>query len=177
MTNTRAVANRYSNILRNADHETRFAGSVWYDNAHQTVTAIALEYGVTVWQAAGVMAALSPRVHWRRNVNMTRDYFATGTTSSMGQSKRIADAVMLNGIDALKGRKTNAFAHNLAGDYSRVTIDMWMAIAAGIDPNRNISVRDYATLSGIVTRLARRNDLTPAQVQATIWVAVRGRAD
>ena len=177
MMNTRAVANRYSNILRNADLETRFAGGMWYDGAHRTVTDIARDYGVTVWQSAGVMAALSPRVHWVRNVNMTHDYFSTGQISGLSRSKRTADAVMLNGIDALEGRKTNAFAHNLAGDYSKVTIDMWMVIAAGMNPDRKISAKDYAALSGIVTRLAHRNYLTPAQAQATIWVAVRGRAD
>lgn len=176
MMNTRAVANRYSHILRTADDDTFIDGVNWYFNAHRKVIEIALLHGVTVWQAAGVMAALSPRVHWRRNVAMTHDYFATGTISGMGRSKRMADAVMLNGIDALKGRKTNAFAHNLAGDQSRVTIDMWMVIAAGMDPNKSISAKDYATLSGIVTRLAHRNNLTPAQTQAIIWVATRGKA-
>lgn len=177
MMNTRAAANRYSNILRTADLDTRVAGSVWYDNAHRIVIDIALAHGVTVWQSAGVMAALSPRVHWVRNVAMTHDYFATGQISGLGRSKRAADAVMVGGVDSLRGRKTNAFAHNLAGDQSRVTIDMWMAIAAGMDHNRAISAKDYAALSGIVTRLAHRNNLTPAQAQATIWVAVRGRAD
>jgi hypothetical protein len=177
MMNTRAVAARYSHILRSASPETLHAGIVWYDRAHRTVIDIALENGVTVWQSAGVMAALSPRVHWVRNVNMTREYFTTGKISGMSRSKRAADAVMAGGVDTLRGRKTNAFAHNLAGDYSRVTIDMWMAIAAGLDPNKGISASDYATISGIVTRLAHRNNLTPAQVQAIIWVAQRGRAD
>lgn len=43
-------------------------GLHWYQNAHDTAQGFADKYGVTIEQAAGVIAVLSPDTRWGRNV-------------------------------------------------------------------------------------------------------------
>ena len=82
----------------------------------------------------------------------------------------------INAFSPKTAPKTRAFALNLMGNENAVTIDVWMMRAAGIPDNVKLaSANRYSILSDIITRLAHRNNLTPAQTQAIIWCAVRGR--
>lgn len=84
----------------------------------------------------------------------------------------------MNAVNPDTAPKIFAFAQNLMGDMQPVTIDAWMLRAAGLPGDLKLKDKGrYATISAIVSRLAHRNDLTPAQCQAIIWVAVRGRAE
>jgi hypothetical protein len=181
MMNTRAVANRYSHILRTASPETIAAGRAWYPNARHTVATLAMVHNVTPQQSALVVASLSPRVHWSRNVRMADSFLRNGTANGLGTSAIRASKALEGGLDTINpasAPKVYAFALNLLGDDQAVTVDMWMLAAAGLPGNLKLtSANRYNTLADIITRLARRNDLTPAETQAIIWVAQRGRAD
>lgn len=86
----------------------------------------------------------------------------------------MAYAAMTLGFDALNGRKTNAFARNIAGDKDAVTIDVWMIRAAGMDAAKGVNDTEYRILAEVVKELAADRNMYPATAQALIWIIVRG---
>src|SRR3954468_17405664 len=59
-----------ANILarwKDATPGEREAGQKWYPSAHKTAVALSKKYGVTVNEAAGLLAAYSPQTPWGRN--------------------------------------------------------------------------------------------------------------
>jgi hypothetical protein len=73
----------------------------------------------------------------------------------------------------------NAFARNIAGDLDAVTIDMWAFAAACGDLADKYLARagSYETVANAYRIAAKRFGIKPAQMQAIVWVAIRGRAD
>jgi hypothetical protein len=74
----------------------------------------------------------------------------------------------------------NAFARNIAGDWNEVTIDMWAFRAACGD----LAIEKYLARKGAYETVAeayriaaKKFGIAPAQMQAIVWVAIRGRAD
>ena len=48
--------------------QEKIDGANWYESAHKIALNLADNYGLTLQTAAGVIAALSPRNKWTRNV-------------------------------------------------------------------------------------------------------------
>jgi thermostable 8-oxoguanine DNA glycosylase len=88
----------------------------------------------------------------------------------------MAQNSLLFGFDALKGQKTNAFARNIAGDTNAVTIDVWMIRAAGFDAAKGVNKSEYNLLADCVRDVAAAFGLSPAVMQALIWIVARGDA-
>jgi hypothetical protein len=88
----------------------------------------------------------------------------------------MAQNSLLYGFDALNGQKTNAFARNIAGDTNAVTIDVWMIRAAGFDASKGVNKSEYILLADCVRIVAMHFGLTPAVMQALIWIVARGEA-
>lgn len=63
-----AIASNVLEALRHASPEIQAFGERWYGQAHNDAEQIARETGMTVEQAAGVLAALSPKTAWEPNV-------------------------------------------------------------------------------------------------------------
>ena len=80
------------------------------------------------------------------------------------------------GIRALKGQKTNAFARAIAGDQDAITIDVWMLKAAGLDRN-DTNKTIYAELSEAVRVVAEEFAMSARDMQALIWIVYRGSAE
>jgi hypothetical protein len=97
-----------------------------------------------------------------------------GTPPTLTNNINMAYAAMTLGFDALNGRKTNAFARNIAGDKDAVTIDVWMIRAAGMDANKGVNDTEYRILAEVVRELAANRGMYPATAQALIWIIVRG---
>jgi hypothetical protein len=76
------------------------------------------------------------------------------------------------GFGALNGKKTNAFARNIAGDLNAVTIDAWMLRPFGM---KSVSVRNYRILSEAIRTVAAESGMTPADMQALLWIRIRGK--
>jgi hypothetical protein len=77
------------------------------------------------------------------------------------------------GFAALNGMKTNAFARNISGDLNAVTIDAWMLRPFGL---KEANKTNYRTLADAIRTVAREVNMTPADLQALIWVRLRGKS-
>lgn len=68
---TEVMVTRLIEAWNQATTEDREAGEEWYKAARAAVANMAARHGVSKSCAAGVVAALSPRIHWSRNLEVT----------------------------------------------------------------------------------------------------------
>jgi hypothetical protein len=187
------VFTREFNILsmyRRATPEQADAGAHWYDAARKLATDYARRYGVTKQRAAGVIAALSPQVSWKKNQDYARTILeATYTCSVKPRAQCLYGNwdkawKIANGTDTashplvvLKGPKVLSFYRNICGKGDRsVTVDSWasrVAVPEGI----YLTPVQYRKIADAYTRVADMLDTVPAHVQATCWIAIRGTGE
>lgn len=155
------------------------AGARWYDEAGDLAVDLAAHHGHTVEQTASVIAALSPRTTWSRNVAgaallVEHDEVLPGL---IGRNVETARVALAHGYDALNGPKTSRFARNIAGDRESVTVDVWAARVADLDEDLLTRKGAYDAVEHAYRLAARRVGVDPATVQATTWIVARnGRA-
>jgi hypothetical protein len=179
---TAPMTRRILRAYDDAAPEHRADGERWYATARRTAELLAGEYGSTVDRAAGVIAALSPRCQWRPNVEGARRMLQAASLrapepvcAGTGANRRKAWAIAC-GADpdaVLSGPKVRAFYANIIGDDDAVTVDVWAARAAvgrTVEPKG----RTYDRIAEAYRRAAVRRGLTPREMQATVWCAVRG---
>lgn len=188
------------------------AGASWYgEDARALVSDLARLGNVDRVTAASVISHLSPRTTWGRNVAA-----ATAILGAYGdggperaerafQAARAVGAMRAN-VDRALGAltayadggdplatfgpgapKTRAFAANLSGDRTAVTVDVW-AVRIALSPGWRRGQDDNSELvlgrAGVYDAIAqayrvaaRRRGVDPTTAQATAWVVVRnGRA-
>lgn len=187
-----AIVRRLARAVRSATAAQRDQGLVWYRDADRAIRAIAAITGpgvapVSVDTVAGVFAALSPRTHVRTNVAWCAAMVHAARTGQAcpqvhtrvmrGQAWRIAQGE--DWRDVLRGPKVRAFAANLTGDMSPVTVDVWMvrAIMGDAAPEGGaIGAALYRECADIIRRVARAVGEAPAVTQAIIWVVTKDAA-
>ncbi len=122
------------NVFNQANALDITEGATWYSRAFKIADTIADDNGITVEQAAGVIAALSPNNRWERNVqdaqNIVRAYMAGGAGAASevkvctyGKMRQKAiDILTLSSreesrdiLDILNGRKIKAFFACIVG--------------------------------------------------------------
>ena len=182
-------------ILRTFDVATTSdleAGATWYDEAGQLASDLAIystnwDY-VTPRTAAAVIAQLSPRTTWTRNVHAATALIygnrddavgvgAIGNNIDRAIVALVAGADGADPIDTIKGPKTNAFARNIAGDREAVTVDVWAARVADLDETLLSRKGAYDAVAHAYRVAARRRGVAPTTMQATTWIVARsGRA-
>lgn len=204
----RTVLSRLQGHLDQTTHNARLDGAEWYGAARQVALDLSRTYALPLPIAAYVIAALSPRTRWNANVRAAYDVLAGRPTSGAILPSNIARAnavigayvhATFNGLPyavehaflALgDGPKVQAFAQNVSGNLSHVTIDVWAARAALIrhSVKRGDDIANehcegalsrkgvYNALSYAYSHIAKRHGYSPAQVQAIVWVQVRGNA-
>ena len=168
-----AISN-YATLLDSATPADTALAGAWYNEAHDIAKSMSNLSGLTIEKCASVIAAFSPRERWNTNVKYANMFINGGTPPTLTNNINMAYAAMSLGFDALNGRKTNAFARNIAGDKDAVTIDVWMIRAAGMDANKGVNDTEYRILSEVVKELAANRNMYPATAQALIWIIVRG---
>lgn len=162
------------------------AGLAWYRRAARAAETIAAESPLTADQVAGIIAALSPRCRWSTNVAWAARVVqaaadgepcpAVSTRANRSAAWRIACGE--SPADVLRGPKVSRFHRNITGDRDAVTIDVWAARAAeGRRDDRAPSGRRYALLERAYQEAAAIIGRPPRDVQAAVWVHVRGAAD
>lgn len=177
---TRNVTRAY----RAASPAAREAGARWYADAH--ALARELDPG-NVARAAGVIAALSPRLTWTHNVNAARRAYADGHASRvLSRSARQADAILSGAdpLDVLRGHKVRAFYRCIlaAGECDDVCVDMHAYdvavghVSADVERQRYLArvgnydraARCYVRAARILSRELGRK-VYAAEVQAVTW--------
>lgn len=174
----RVMVKRFAAHLAKADSIAWHDGKDWYPKAYAIVTELAKRYQVTREVAAGVVAVVSPRVHWKHNINLA--HALLGNTYSKGCFRANVEKALdiIAGADpltVLSGPKVRAFYRCILGDSTAPVIDSWMTHAIGFDGTCNEKV--YAKVSLALQEAAGRFDLPAHEAQAIIWCHVRGYAN
>lgn len=164
---------RWANAT-SAQHE---AGADWYVQARLTAYRIARENGSNLREVSGVIAALSPRLHWTANVRAA-ERLVTGQDvpgvfmGSLVKAQRIWAGE--KPLAVLSGPKVRAFYRALIGHSHVGVVDVWVARAAGI--KGSLTKKRYAEVVQALTDAAFHASVPVTTLQATVWVAERGRA-
>lgn len=171
-------------------------GIGWYPAAAQIALNLADRHEISEAQAIGVIAALSPRNRWERNVHdaeaLISAYVAAGGpqamltkvctfTSNKAKAIRIlglSRAANLNSVlDILRGPKLREFMSCIAG-LPDVCIDghafcIWNGGRTGLKDVPAIGVKLRREIKADYLTAANELDITAAALQAITWVTWR----
>ena len=148
-----------------------FEASTWYEDAHNAILALARTTQLDADFIADVIAILSPRVQVSRNCKLALSWLFEGITDGVMQQRLDALALYVQ-TQTVNGPKVSQFALNLKGDFSAITVDVWIAKAFGVKFN---GIKDFERegIKDVIRSLADFYGLTPAACQAAVWVGVR----
>lgn len=170
-------------ILRTFDRATPSdieAGANWYGESRELASNMATAHRLDIEVTASVLAALSPRTSWSRNVLGAAAFLNFGPEAArqigcIGTNVDRAVTALESGFGGLgKGPKVAAFARNIAGDDESVTVDVWACRVADLDENLLSRKGAYVMVADAYRAAARRRGVSPATMQATTWVVARG---
>lgn len=177
---TRDITRRLLRAFDNANAEQKQRGERWYDDARATAEYLERAYALSPGAGAGIIAALSPRIHWNRNITLAKLLCTGMEVKALGRSLRHARAIAQGARTGtvLNGPKTRAFAACISRPSNpwAVCIDVWAARAAGVDPNKLKSKKLYNQTADAYRAAAKMRDLNPAAFQAVIWIVTREAA-
>lgn len=175
---TRNILKHY----RSATPDAIDAGSHWYDAALAICRQATSDYQLDLECAACALAHLSSRLQWTKNVEAFSTLVGGQPQPAwvLNRSWALASAA-LRADDpwstfGRRASKTRSFARAILGDEDAVTVDIWAARAANVDPDVLSRPSAYAEVAEAYRRAARREGLTPRKMQAIVWCAIRGRA-
>lgn len=159
-------------------------GIDWYRTAHATANRMAQAYGTDTDTAARIIAVLSPRKRWSENVKAADTILRAWSEGSdipaiagiFGANIRKAWEIANGNPDALKGPKVTRFYHNIMGDDTHVTLDVWAMRAAGSDDIAPRTPTHYAEIAEAYVTVAREYGIPASALQAVAWTVVRGKA-
>jgi hypothetical protein len=190
-------------MLQLASQADILAGLDWYKRAHKLGVRLIHAYdGLTLGQAVGVIAALSPNNKWTRNCTdaeaMIKAWHLGADPLSVkvctfNKNKAKAAAILALTADDLEteiiaeilnGRKVVAFYRSIMGDPDAVCVDghayaVWIGERIPTTQTPSIGVKLYADIARAYQLVAKRSyelcgtTLTPTQVQAVTWVTYR----
>ena len=199
----RAVTRNISGMLQLATQGDILAGVEWYARAHNLGVRLIHAYdGLTLGQAVGVIAALSPNNKWTRNCvdaeamikawHMGADPMGVKVCTFNPNKTKAAAILALTADDLetdtiaeiLNGRKVVAFYRSIMGDPDAVCVDghayaVWIGERVPTTQTPSIGVKLYADIARAYQLVAKRSyelcgtTLTPTQVQAVTWVTYR----
>ncbi len=158
------------------------AGLQWYAKAHDECVALASELNMDVWKVIAVVAVISPKCPWEKNVLYAKNLITgQGPCGALGPNKVKAKKIMkLKTTRALfnhlRGPKVQSLYHNITrrGYDTNVTVDVHMLRL--IEPERaSVQKAVYRRITERIMRLARMTGYTPAQVQAVLWTVQRSK--
>lgn len=170
-------------ILKQWDQATPIIvgqGHDWYSTAHEIAVDLAHQAGITIECSAAVLAHLSPRTTWQRNVMGAYAVVLKGDARTLMPANveraRLAMAAE-HPLTTLNGPKTSRFARNIMGDYFPVTVDVWAAKIAGVSEKQLGRKGVYEAVEAAYQVAALKRGVDPAIMQAVTWIVARnGRA-
>jgi hypothetical protein len=200
---TRANTRHISGMLQLASQADILSGLNWYQRAYDLSLRFIHTYdGLTMGQAVGVIAALSPNNKWERNCidaeAMIKTWAIQGDydmikvcTFNPNKQKAInilsldmesADAEAIPKI--LNGQKVVAFYRSIMGDKNAVCVDghayaIFIGERVPTSKTPSITPKLFETIQRAYQLVAKRSadlcgvELSPTQVQAVTWVTYR----
>jgi hypothetical protein len=170
-------------------------GIAWYPAARAIARTLADRYGIHPAEAIGVIAALSPRNRWERNVQdadaLIAAYIAGGPeqaqltkactfNTNKAKAIRILTAGVLTDADVLailSGPKVSEFYNCIQG-IDDVCIDghafcIWAANRTGLKDVPAIGVKLRRQIKADYRAAADELGLKPSELQAITWVTWR----
>lgn len=170
-------------------------GITWYPAAKAIAVSLAERYSIPAAQAVGVIAALSPRNRWERNVQdadaLIAAYVAGGAEQALltrvctfSANKAKAVKILQSGLETipsaleiLSGPKLREFASCIAG-LPDVCIDghaycIWQANRTGLKDVPAIGVKLRREIKADYQAAADELGITPSACQAITWCAWR----
>ncbi len=158
------------------------SGLRWYEAAKQECSNLARRNNVKLGQAIGIVAALSPRVNWGRNVIAAQNFIRGIPGEGFGANKIKAAKILegSNPVDILRGDKVTAFYSNILRPHSSVavTIDRWaIRVTLGSDSWKvkvnTPTAKQYIQLGNEYRESAALVSLRPLELQAITWVTIK----
>ncbi|WP_433685776.1 DUF7178 family protein [Nocardia sp. CA-119907] len=177
-TTERKAINSILKVWGHATGEQISAGHTWYRDAFVLATKVSEIADISLERAACVIAALSPRTTWERNV-VAALAIANGEPVPATLPANVARAnLAMTAADPWSiftphSRKILNFTKNILGDESAVTVDMWASRIAGITEIELARAGVYEAVAHAYTRAAAHRGVSPAVMQATTWIIVR----
>lgn len=159
-------------VYRRASADDIREGMSWYRDTN----LIAREAG-NVETGAGIIAALSPRLPWSRNVMLARQAFVAPLEGGALRRSIAAANAILSGthpLDVLGGLKTRSFFDNILMPLSSeaVTVDTHAIKIAGLDRD-SVTPRMYREIADAYRSAAYSVNLRPLEIQAITWTTWR----
>jgi hypothetical protein len=179
------MENNIHRVYRMADRHTLKEGMGWYQTTNTFAHGLADKHGITVRQAAGVIAALSPRLYWDRNMHYADQFCATGYAPVLNLSRRKAGMILFDNIDPdvafapasrNSGQKVRSFFNCIIDpNCDDVCIDRHAYDIAVGEKGNDVS-RGTLRLKGVYDNirdtyrsLANKIGIIPNQLQAVTW--------
>lgn len=160
--------------LARAGHEYRH----WYTDARKSIDYVCGAKGWNRDTLIDLLAICSPRVSVRRSIRFAMMVIQDEYPADMTRSTLAAiDHWQQTG--EIRGPKTSAFARALRGDEDAVVLDVWMAVAFGVDQRQFSRPAVRYRCEKRINKAAQLIGTTPSQCQAAVWAAVvkeNGRA-
>ena len=199
----RANTRHISGMLMLASQADISSGLHWYQRAYDLAVKFIHAYdGLTMGQAVGVIAALSPNNKWERNCidaeamiktwSIGGDYNMIKVCTFNPNKQKAIDILSLDmeSVDTevipkiLNGQKVVAFYRSIMGDKSSVCVDghayaIFIGERVPTTKTPSITPKLFETIQRAYQLVAKRSadlcgvELSPTQVQAVTWVTYR----
>lgn len=183
-------------VYQLANAGERHYGARWYPDAFKVAQTLGGEFNLNAYTVAGVIAALSPRNKWERNIadaaNIVRTYKAGGEIAALkckvctfNNNKQKAVQILAEDISdhqtlrlTLKGPKLTEFYNCITGSLPDVCIDghaysIWLGDRVALANVPKISTKLRAQIKADYIKAAAELGLTPSTVQAITWLTWR----
>lgn len=174
----RHMRDRLLRTFATASGDVLEAGGLWYPNAEDVIADLSREFAIGRPRIAAVVAVLSPRQRWRKNVEAARYALEGEAWRGAGYGvNRDKAAAIISGApieQIVGGDKVTSFWANLIGSRTAVTIDVWAQRAALGYYHRHQPKRDrYRRLVEAYRAAAKVAGVPPREFQAIVWLATR----
>lgn len=179
-----------------ATTQEKIDGANWYKSAHKIALNLADNYGLTLQTAAGVIAALSPRNKWSRNVidaeNLIETFVRDPESAvnikvcTFNKNKEKALKILKNNQDfftdntreILSGPKLNEFFNCILGVEDDVCIDghaycIFNGSRTSLKDVPSIGVKLRKEIKSDFRKAAAKFNISAAEIQAITWVTWR----
>lgn len=151
-------------------------GKEWYFKANEYAHSLAKDFSIEAFQVCAITSVLSPLKEWELNKRITREFLEGKTNvhfyNQVLKAKKILKTKKEAKVpDIIKGMKTVSFYKNIYNpeDKNWVTVDTHI-LDALLFPKANITPHRYNLIQTCIINHAKRVNLRPCEVQATIWI-------